>query len=125
MYCCLRFTCTNFICIPLTFTHTPLDAVVIVFYIPVHIAPDITGSQFFFSAAIVFGIGYACAMASYHSILTTLTWRLHAFTYLKGFIVSSTTKEVLLYPWRFSHLRNTVVNSSCNSSTCSCFISDR
>ena len=48
----------------LTFTYTPLDAVITIFYIPKHIAPDITAFYFFFSVATVFDVGCACTMAA-------------------------------------------------------------
>jgi hypothetical protein len=48
----------------LTFTYTPLDAVIAIFYIPKHIAPDITAFYFFFSVGTVFDVGCACTMAA-------------------------------------------------------------
>jgi hypothetical protein len=48
----------------LILTHTPLDAVIAIFYIPVHIALDITAFYFFFSVGTVFDVGRACTMAA-------------------------------------------------------------
>ena len=60
--------CASFVliscCTFLIFTYTPLDAVIAIFYIPVHIALDITGFYFFFSVATVFDVGRACTMAA-------------------------------------------------------------
>lgn len=73
----------------LTFTYTPLDAVVAILYIPVHIAPDISGFYFLFSIATVFCVGCACTMAAYCPILTTFTRCFHvlhlAFKRIYGF----------------------------------------
>lgn len=48
----------------LTFTHTPLNTVIAILYIPKHIAPDITAFYFFFSVVTVFDVGCACTMAA-------------------------------------------------------------